>query len=829
VWIGEYGAMSKLIKCSLTAALTGIIALCVIYFFLHSQTKPADKILNKYGEDVNCSRIVIRYPQNGTLFPPEIIHPRFEWQDNNEKSDTWIISINFQDGRKGLTFLSTIKEWTPSEEQWTLIKRRSVEKNADINILGFNQSGPRKFLSKASLSISISKDSVGAPIFYREVNLPFADAVKDPSDIRWRFGEISSREPPPIVLDNLPVCGNCHSFTLDGSLLGMDVDYANDKGSFSILKTEKEMILENNNIITWSDYKREDKELTFGLLSQVSPDGKYAVSTVKDRSVFVPVDNLAFSQLFFPVKGILAVYDRDKEIFYSLPGADDKKYVQSNPAWSPDGKTMVFARSDAITLKSIREKGGVLLTAEECKEFIDRSTLFKFDLYTIPFNNGKGGKPEPLEGASHNGMSNYFAKYSPDGKWIVFCKAKSFMLLQKDSELYIIPAEGGEARRLSCNTNCMNSWHSWSPNSNWLVFASKANSAYTQLFITHIDEEGNSSPPVLLSQFTAPDRAANIPEFVHIKANAIKKIKEHFIDENSYLRAAQEHMRTNDYTNAEIACQKALELNPNNWEVQLEMAVIRDGQNRLNEAIPYCSEAVRINPKSGKAKSVLGILLWKTGKQDEGFMYLTEGVSLDSDDANSHIRLSQALLEKGEIDAAREHLTKAASLKADHRTLRQIADLMLQYRQIDSAVDYYRRAIKVEPSDYISLNNLASAMVQQGNKRQAAEYYRKALEINSNTVQSLIGLAEILVSENTDFDNIEEAIQLSAKACELTQNKQMKPLLILASTNAEAGNFQEATKAASAALSLANASGNTNLAQIIQKNIEYYGMMSAKN
>jgi len=26
-------------------------------------------------------------------------------------------------------------------------------------------------------------------------------------------------------------------------------------------------------------------------------------------------------------------------------------------------------------------------------------------------------------------MSNYFAKYSPDGKWIVFCKAKSFMLL----------------------------------------------------------------------------------------------------------------------------------------------------------------------------------------------------------------------------------------------------------------------------------------------------------------------------------------------------------------------------------------------------------------
>jgi len=28
---------------------------------------------------------------------------------------------------------------------------------------------------------------------------------------------------PPIVLQNLPVCGNCHSFADNGSLLGLDV------------------------------------------------------------------------------------------------------------------------------------------------------------------------------------------------------------------------------------------------------------------------------------------------------------------------------------------------------------------------------------------------------------------------------------------------------------------------------------------------------------------------------------------------------------------------------------------------------------------------------
>ena len=94
-------------------------------------------------------------------------------------------------------------------------------------------------------------------------------------------------------------------------------------------------------------------------------------------------------------------------------------------------------------MRGITNEGSVLLTEKECEEFLKGGKKFLFDLYRIPFNDGKGGKAEPIAGASNNGMSNYFAKYSPDGKWIVFCKAKSFMLLQPDSELYIIPARRG--------------------------------------------------------------------------------------------------------------------------------------------------------------------------------------------------------------------------------------------------------------------------------------------------------------------------------------------------------------------------------------------------
>ena len=250
---------------------------------------------------------------------------------------------------------------------------------------------------------------MGAPLFYREVNLPFVDAVKDPSRIQWRFGSISLSRQPPIVLKNLPVCGNCHSFSADATTLAMDIDYANSKGSYVITRVAEQMSLATSNIITWNDYKKEDGKQTFGLLSQISPDAMFVASTVKDRSVFVPRPGTAFSQLFFPIKGILCIYDTQNKTFAALPGADDPNYVQSNPTWSPDGKYIVFAKTKAYELRDTRGPDTILLMAEECKEFLEEGKQFLFDLYRIPFNDGKGGEPLPLEGASNNGMSNYFA------------------------------------------------------------------------------------------------------------------------------------------------------------------------------------------------------------------------------------------------------------------------------------------------------------------------------------------------------------------------------------------------------------------------------------
>ncbi len=57
----------------------------------------------------------------------------------------------------------------------------------------------------------------------------------------------------------------------------------------------------------------------------------------------------------------------------------------------------------------------------------------------------------------------------------------------------------------------MNSWHSFSPNGRWLVFSSKARSAYTQMYLTHIDANGEASPAILVENATAANRAVEVP------------------------------------------------------------------------------------------------------------------------------------------------------------------------------------------------------------------------------------------------------------------------------------------------------------------------------
>ncbi len=707
--------------------------------------------------------LTISYPATGTLFPPESVAPTVVWSDDTAQANRWNVAVRDDRGAEVATASVDAPRWRPSEDDWKRIKARSVERDAEIVVTRVDQANPGKAISSARVRVRTSTDPVGDSLFYREVPLPFLTAVQDPSRIRWRYGTIDMEAGPPIVLQNLPVCGNCHSFADNGSVLGLDVDYGNDKGAYAVLPIAKHMVMNDEKIITWADYRREDGELTFGLLSRVSPSGRYVISTVKDRSVFVAIPDLMISQLFFPIKGILVVYDRETRTYAALPGANDPQYVQTNPVWSPDGKDIVFARTKAHHAQRLdQQNNNVLVDEKDVPEFTVEKQPFRYDLYKIPFNDGKGGTPVPLAGASANGMSNYFPKYSPDGKWIVFCKSKSYMLLQPDSELWIVPAKGGQARRLRYNTPRMNSWHSWSSNNRWLVFSSKVNGPYTQLFLTHIDEQGNDTPPVLLERFTSPDRAANIPEFVKLPGDAIAEIREQFLDPYSFLRAGMANEHTGDHKGAERAFRRGIELDPNGAELHnaLGWTLFQDG--RTAEAIPEYERALAADPNHAKAHNNLGLALVELGRLDEAARHFQTSVErepkaeiysdlgftmarlgrtedaladyrkaleLDPKCPSAHVNLAVSFVQAGRLADAESHYRQALAGKPTAETHNGLGYVLARQGRTDDAIAEFRSAIELDPKFAPAYNNLAEALVGQGKLDEAADAYRRSLAV----------------------------------------------------------------------------------------------------
>lgn len=744
--------MSKKTYAILAIVVLFIIVAGAVYIFSPGMTV----------EDLN-----VVYPLDGTMFPPEIAAPRIWWEDSTPGVTSWDIVFSFQGETDPILASAEKNEYTPPRELWETIKKNTLGKPGTVTVTGYKSTlGFRKAVSRKSFSLSTSGDEVGAPIFFRAVTLPFEYAVNNMETIRWCLGDISSYDDVQTVLDNMPVCGNCHSFSADGKLIGMDVDYANDKGSFIISEVAEDIPLNNESVITWSDYRKEDGDLTFGLLSQLSPDGRYAISMVKDRSVFVPVDDLYYSQLFFPLKGILVYYDRETGRYTALNGASDKRYVQGNPIWSPDGKEIMFAKSEVGSIDN--DTGQVLLTQAQCEKYISRRELFKFDLYRVPFNDGKGGEAVPIEGASNNDMSNYFPKYSPDGKWIVFCRAESFMLLQPDSRLYIMPAEGGEPREMTCNTDNMNSWHSWSPNGKWMVFTSKQFTPYTQLFLTHIDENGNDTPPVLLERFTPPDRAANIPEFLNADPGMVMRMHEQFIDYYSYFNKAGQMVDEGRLVEAEQFFRRSIELKPDFPNSHKRLGYLLTRLHRVSEAEKEWKTALELDPSDHLLHLNLGSMYLDRQEIDMAAREFESALRLDKNCAPAHAGLGIILINKGDIEGAKKRFR--LSIETDpgfDEGYYRLGTIYSQEEDFEQAEQCFRKAFDLNPNNAGACLGLARILASNDDKMSdAVSVYNRAISLNPSDVQAYIELGNLYVK----LGDRQNAINVFERALQINPN-----------------------------------------------------------
>jgi tetratricopeptide (TPR) repeat protein len=717
--------------------------------------------------------IMIDYPANGSVFPPDMAAPTFLWRDPAPAASSWRIDITFVEGAAAIHVTAkgermrigpidpscvgptnslptlTPKQaaahtWIPDPAIWAAIKKRSVTGAATVTISGLTAANANQPVSRGNMQLHTSADPVGAPIFYRDVPLMPSQTqtgvIKplDPSAnplIKWRLRDVSKAE-SRVVLQDMHTCANCHSFSDDGKTLGMDLDGpANDKSLYALAPVQQIMSIRKENVVSWASFRGElGSQLRVGFMSRVSPAGRYVVTTLLPPGVnikqFYYVSNFTdyrFLQVFYPTRGILYWYDRDTRQLHPLPGADDSRYVQTDAVWSPDGKYLVFLRAEAKD--PYRPDGKRAAYANDPLEI-----PIQYDLYRIPFNGGKGGKAEPIAGASQNGMSNSFPKVSPDGRWIVFVQAHNGLLMRPDSILYIVPAAGGQARRMNCNTPLMNSWHSFSPNGRWLVFSSKSRSPYTQMFLTHIDAEGRDSPAILIENSTAANRAVNIPEFVNASPGGIERIDVPAADFYREFDVAAALTQKGDYAAAILEWTKALALGDDDPRAYNNFGVSLEGANRVTDAIAQYRHALALNPDYPEAHNNLGNTLARTGRLDEAIGHFRQALEGDPSSAETHYNLGLALMERGRMADAIENFEAALGTRPDYAEAHDdLGAALAQQGKFDDATRHFLKALELRPGDARTEANFGHALLAQGKVDEAIPHLEKSLSDGPET------------------------------------------------------------------------------------------------
>ena len=292
-------------------------------------------------------------------------------------------------------------------------------------------------------------------------------------------------------------CVNCHSFNRT-SPEDFSLHIRGDHGA-TILRSRGEMDAYNT---------KTDSTLGFCVYPAWHPSGKYiAYSTNATRQLFhVHPDKLIE---VFDMDSDMLVYDIDGNEIVVSPDVCQEDYWETFPSFSADGSTLYFCRAVAV------------------KEIPDSLHTVRYNLCKVNFNAETGAYEGPVEtvvDAASAGKSVSFPKASYDGRFIAYTLSDygQFSIWHHEADLWLLDLATGESRPMQeLNSPDVESYHSWSSNSRWLVFSSRRDDGlFTRLYISHIAQDGSVGKPFMLPQkeplkfYTDLFMSYNVPEFV---------------------------------------------------------------------------------------------------------------------------------------------------------------------------------------------------------------------------------------------------------------------------------------------------------------------------
>ncbi len=379
--------------------------------------------------------------------------------------------------------------------------RNLMEENAGSNInLTVTVKRNGKWIALKPFKISVSADEIDPYLSYRLIP-PGYEAWKR-MGIYQRDLETYSQTP---IIENSQTggnCVNCHTYCQRDPSRMLFHARSDFGGTAMILDGDVEKL-----------NTKTDSTISALVYPYWHPSGRYVAFSVNSTSQNFFSHNKNRIEVYDSASDVI-VYDVERHEITWSPLTRSEDSFETFPTFSPDGRSLYFCSAKAVS------------------PMPQEYSKVKYSLCRIDFNPDDasfGNKVDTLYNGAGNGKSVSFPRISPDGRFLVFTLQEygNFSIWHKDADLWAMDLSTGEIHPLdAANSEDVDSYHSWSGNSRWLVFSSRRiDGLYTRPFICHIDGDGQASKPFLLPQKNPLDYYAdqmvsyNIPELMERKVN----------------------------------------------------------------------------------------------------------------------------------------------------------------------------------------------------------------------------------------------------------------------------------------------------------------------
>ena len=236
------------------------------------------------------------------------------------------------------------------------------------------------------------------------------------------------------------------------------------------------------------------------------------------------------------------------------------------------------------------------------------------------------------------------------------------------------------------------------------------------------------------------------------------------------------------------------------------------------------TRAIQLDPEHGETHHMLGVALLQLKKTEQAVEHLQKSLHRRTKKPEMLVSIGSVLAEQGKLDLAVAYFTKALEVNPQVWQARHnLAKALLRQGKTDEAVAHYQDLLELRPEQFALHNELARIFHTLDDFGQAVAHWSESVRLQPDQPTVLNSLAWLKATcQDPKFRDVETAVTLAQRACELTQSQNPAMLDTLAAAYAAAARFDEAVWTAERALKLAGAAEQRHLISKIKIRLESY-------